>query len=189
MSADGPRSTGFPAGADSADAGPQQTGTGGKARAPLLRFLLPALLIALLDQGAKALVLLYLTPGESVPVLAPVLSLTRSSNPGALFGLFGGAGPVLTVVGLAVAVAVILGGWYLVRTHPETAASLALILGGALGNLTDRLARGRVVDFLDCALGVHHWPVFNVADIALTVGVFLAAWQLVRTPPASPGPR
>jgi signal peptidase II len=160
----------------------------GSTRFALVRFLLPALLLALLDQGTKALVLVYLTPGESRPVLGPVLSLTRSSNTGALFGLFRGAAPVLTVVGLALAAAVVLGGWSLVRAHPATALPLALILGGALGNLTDRLARGRVVDFLD----FHFWPVFNVADIALTLGVFLAAWQMVRTPapagrPTPPG--
>jgi signal peptidase II len=143
---------------------------------------LPAALIALLDQGTKALVVLYLTPGQSVPVLGPVMSFTRSSNTGALFGLFRGAGPVLTVIGLVFAVGVLLGGWRLVTTHPETAAPLALILGGSLGNSLDRLACGQVVDFLD----FHFWPVFNVADIALTVGALLVAWRLMRTQEKKP---
>jgi signal peptidase II len=148
-----------------------------------VRFLLPAVLIALLDQGAKALVLIYLTPGESVPVLGPVLSLTSTRNTGAFFSLFAGSGAALAAFGLVLAVVVLVWGWKSARSHPEMVAPLALILGGALGNLVDRLARGRVVDFLD----FHFWPVFNVADIALTVGVLLAAWRLMRTGSAPPG--
>ena len=145
------------------------------------RFLLPGLAIALLDQGAKWLVVRHMGLGDSLPVLGPVMSLTRASNTGAFFSLFSSATAILTAVGVVLALAVIVWGCRAATRQPELVPALALILGGALGNLADRLTRGHVVDFLD----FHFWPVFNVADIALTVGVFLAAWRLLRTVPTA----
>ena len=151
-------------------------------RPVVTRFLLPGLAIAALDQFAKALVVDRMALGESFPVLGSVLSLTRAHNTGAFFSLFASASGALTVIGVVLAVAVVAWGWMAVKRQPELVAPLALILGGALGNLADRLARGQVVDFLD----FHFWPVFNVADIALTLGVACAAWRLLKhtAPPA-----
>jgi len=105
-----------------------------------------------------------------------VMSLTRTANTGALFSLFASASGVLTVMGMVLAAVIMAWGWRSATAHPRMLAPLALILGGALGNLFDRLLRGQVVDFLD----FHFWPVFNVADIALTIGVLLAIWRLLR---------
>ena len=145
-------------------------------RHPAVRFLLSAVAVALLDQATKLLVITLMTPGQSFPVLGSVMSLTRAHNTGAFFSLFSSASGALTVVGAVLALAVLLWGWRSAATHPEMVAPLALVLGGAVGNLVDRIARGQVVDFLD----FHFWPVFNVADIALTLGVFSAAWRMMR---------
>jgi signal peptidase II len=150
-------------------------------RPVVTRFLLPALLLAAFDQYTKALVLERMAPGDSFAVLGPVMSLTRAHNSGAFFSLFSSVPGVLTAVGVILAGAVLVWGWWALRHQPEMVAPLALILGGALGNLADRLTRGEVVDFLD----FHFWPVFNVADIALTLGVLFAAWRLLRPAPAS----
>lgn len=146
---------------------------------PVVSFLLPGLGIAALDQIAKALVVAYMTMGQSAPVLGPAMSLTRTSNTGAFRSLGSSHPQVLMVIGVVLAVAVVIWGWRSAATHPEMVAPLTLILGGALGNLIDRVARGEVVDFLD----FHIWPVFNVADIALTLGVIFAAWRLLRSAP------
>ncbi len=140
------------------------------------QFLLPALALALLDQFTKWLVVTHMAPQASFPVLGSLMSLTRTANSGAFFSLFASAAGALTVIGAVLAVVVLLWGLHAARSQPQMLAPLALILGGALGNLIDRATRGQVVDFLD----FHFWPVFNVADIALTLGVFLAAWRLLR---------
>ncbi len=146
------------------------------------RFLLPALAIVALDQYTKALVVDRMALGESFPVLGPVLSFTRAHNTGAFFSLFASASGVLTVVGVLLVAVVLVWGWRAAQHQPEMVVPLALVLGGALGNVVDRLARGLVVDFLD----FHFWPVFNVADIALTLGVACAAWRLIRSSAGSP---
>lgn len=146
-------------------------------RPVMARFFLPALALALLDQFTKWLVVTSMAPGESWPVLGSLMSLTRTANSGACFSLFASASGMLTAIGAGLAVVVFLWGRHAARAQPEMLAPLALILGGALGNLVDRLTRGHVVDFLD----FHFWPVFNVADIALTLGVFLTAWRLIRS--------
>jgi signal peptidase II len=146
-------------------------------RPVVARFLVPALALALLDQASKWLVVTRMGPGASRPVLGSFMSLTRAANSGAFFSLFASAAGALTVVGAVLAAVVVVWGWRAARTQPQMLAPLALILGGALGNLVDRAARGQVVDFLD----FHFWPVFNVADVALTLGVFLAAWRLIRS--------
>ncbi|HEY3396860.1 MAG TPA: signal peptidase II [Armatimonadota bacterium] len=151
--------------------------TGAGAAAPV-RFLSWALALTLLDQAAKALVVARMAMGESFPVLGSVMSFTRQSNTGAFFSLFSSAGVALAVVGAVLVVVMIAWGCREGRRHPEIIVPLGLMLGGALGNLIDRVARGQVVDFLD----FHFWPVFNIADIALTCGVLLMAYRLLLTP-------
>ncbi|MEJ5944496.1 signal peptidase II [Pseudokineococcus basanitobsidens] len=126
-----------------------------------------------LDQLTKALAVARLQPGDPVPLVPGVLDLYLLYNPGAAFSLATGLTWVLTVVAVGVVVAVVLvarrigsRGWV---------AALGLLLGGALGNLTDRLlrepgfAQGHVVDFLR----LPRWPVFNLADAAIVVGAVL----------------
>ena len=114
--------------------------------------------------------------GESLPVLGNFFQLTYVENSGIAFGLFNnhaGGSLIVTVVAMGATVAV---AWYLWRVrHGELALklSLAFVFGGAIGNLIDRLLFGRVADFFDFSIGGYHWPVFNVADSSVTVGMIL----------------
>ena len=125
------------------------------------------LLIIMLDQITKHLVLKYLNPFESIEIL-PVLHLVLVSNKGGAFGMFKGTGSTL-FIGISI-VAIIFVIWLLICTK-EDYVGLSLIMGGAIGNLIDRLHYGWVVDFIDFSIGKFHWPAFNVADSALTIGV------------------
>jgi signal peptidase II len=153
-------------------------------RAPVAQFVCLALATTALDQATKLLVVSRMALGESIPVLGPVMSLTRQANTGAFFSLFASAGGLLAVVGVVLVAVLLFWGWRAGNRHPELILPLGLVLGGAMGNLIDRLARGEVVDFLD----FHFWPVFNVADIALTAGVLLAILRLLRCPPGQGAP-
>lgn len=146
-----------------------------------MRSLLIGIGAFLADQAAKAAVLAWLQPGQSITVIPHVLSLTHARNPGAAFGILPNRTPFFILVTVLL-VAVMFA--YLRRERepaPAMAAGVGLALGGALGNLVDRLRWGSVVDFLD----FHVWPVFNLADIALTAGVVLLAWHMLRS--AEPG--
>jgi signal peptidase II len=130
--------------------------------------LLGALGILLLDQLSKAVVRAFLPIGHSFPPDTPI-RLTHVTNTGAAFGLFQGSGTVLTVVALVGVVLLLLYYRSFGLRHPLLRVSLALQLGGALGNLTDRLRQGYVTDFIDLRV----WPIFNLADSAITIGAFL----------------
>ena len=137
------------------------------------------------DQATKAVVRAGMEIGESVPLLDGVLNLTHVSNEGAAFGLFKGSVPFFIAMAVVVLGAI---AWVLWRYRGDSllfATSLSLIFGGAVGNLIDRAVAGRVTDFID----VHIWPVFNVADIALDVGVALLIGYLIlhKDEPAVPG--
>ena len=134
-------------------------------------FAIAAAVVAL-DQATKAAVLDFLRHGETRE-LAPFFNLVLVTNKGAAFSLFASASGWQTPLFVAVAlVAVGVVGWMIVRDPGKRllCAGLALILGGALGNLWDRLALGHVVDFLDFHVYGRHWPAFNVADSAITLG-------------------
>lgn len=142
--------------------------------------------VVILDQATKLLVERAFRLGESVPILPGFFNLTYVRNPGAAFGLLAGAaaafrGPFFIGISL---LAVVLISYYharYARGRPLAEVGLALILGGAVGNLIDRLFReGMVVDFLDFHLGGYHWPAFNVADSGITVGVGLLLLQMLR---------
>ncbi len=134
-----------------------------------------ALCILVADQITKALVRASFEIGESHPVVSGVLWLTHVHNTGAAFGMFRGQQWFL----IGVAIAVLAGiGWTAVRVSPESPlarTALAMIAAGALGNLVDRAVSGGVTDFLDLGW----FPVFNVADISLDVGVALLVWWLL----------
>ncbi len=111
---------------------------------------------------------------ESIPVLGNFFHLTYVENSGAAFGINFQGGPVVFTVAALMATVLVI--WYLWKLREKGFAlklSLALILGGAVGNLADRLLFGKVVDFFDFGIGGYHWPVFNVADSAVTVGMFI----------------
>jgi signal peptidase II len=137
-----------------------------------------------LDQAGKAAAKAWLAPSTPVDVL-PILTLYRVDNEGIAFSLFRGAGGgVLTLVTLAITI-VVLVMWARARDGGRLAAlAFALIVGGALGNLVDRVLYGRVVDFLLLHFGGWTLFVFNIADAALTVGPLLLLLVYLRPAPA-----
>lgn len=137
-----------------------------------------AVAVAAADQAIKLLVVRLMSPGQSIKLIGPVLSLTYTRNTGGAFSLVPGSGGWLVVISLLV-VAVLVFWSFLTPIHGRRIGiGMALTLGGALGNLVDRVLRGWVVDFID----FHIWPVFNVADIAITAGVILIGWHLLWPP-------
>lgn len=131
-------------------------------------------LVVAADQAAKAAIDVHLVPGEDVAVLGP-LELTLAHNRGVAFGLAGGAGTGLVLVTLA-ALAVI--GYLFARnpTRPGMWIAVGLLAGGAIGNLADRVRRDAVTDFV----AVGSWPPFNLADVAITLGVLLLVLLYLR---------
>lgn len=127
-----------------------------------------ALLTLFFDQATKFLVRLWLPLGKSVPILPNFFYLTHTQNPGAAFGLFPNATALLIVVALFVS-AIFLWLGHQGFDKKRIAIAAGMMLGGALGNLIDRVRFGAVTDFIDIGI----WPIFNIADIALTVGAFL----------------
>jgi signal peptidase II len=132
--------------------------------------------IVIADQISKAIVLSKMALYQSVVVIPGFFSLTHIHNPGGAFGFLAQQGSSVRIGIFLVASTVAIFFIFLFyrqipKTHPVLAAGLALIFGGAIGNLIDRLRFGKVVDFLDFYIGSLHWPAFNVADSAITVGV------------------
>jgi signal peptidase II len=141
----------------------------------LTRGLVAAVLAAALDQLSKAAVLAYFAGrvlGDH-EVVTSFFNLTLTYNRGISFGLFNeGAGLNVLVFSLAAAAIVVLLVFWLSRVEsPFLAVAIGLIIGGAIGNVTDRIRLGAVVDFLDFHAGSLHWPAFNVADSAICIGV------------------
>lgn len=114
-----------------------------------------------------------------IPILGDVARLTYIHNSGAAFGLFHGSRwffIAVSVLSLLIVLALALGGRY---RDKGMQVAFGMIMGGAAGNLVDRVWRGEVIDFLDLGIGAHRWPVFNVADCAVTIGVILLALRLL----------
>lgn len=140
------------------------------------RFLALVAAVVTFDQLTKLWILRSFSLYESLEIIPGFFSLTYLTNKGAAFGFLAGQTGVwrhyLFLILGAVALVVIVISWFRLRqSHLLYSISLALIGGGALGNLIDRIRLGSVVDFLDVYIGVHHWPAFNVADSAICVGV------------------
>jgi signal peptidase II len=144
-----------------------------------VKILLPtAAVIVVLDQATKAAVARYLYQNQIIEVIPGLFHLVYFKNTGAAFGIFssGGALGKLLLVAVTIGALVVLG--FLLKESKGAGGTFALsmVVGGAIGNLIDRLRFGSVVDFLDFHLGRFHWPAFNVADSAITVGVALTIW-------------
>jgi len=128
-----------------------------------------------LDQSTKAAALVYLLPSSPVSFLGDYCRFTLIRNRGAAFGVTLGpfSDTILVVISALAILFIIL---YYFRTPPASIwqhFSFGMITGGAAGNLIDRIAQGEVVDFIDMGIGQVRWPIFNVADIAVTVGAIL----------------
>lgn len=130
--------------------------------------------VIVLDQLTKKAALYYLSDGN-VKLLLPVLNFSLAFNRGAAFSFLNTASGWQNVffIGLAFVFSLAMVVWMLRNAHSRQNACVALIIGGALGNVVDRFHHGYVIDFIDCHIGVHHWPTFNLADSAICVGVFL----------------
>jgi signal peptidase II len=126
------------------------------------------------DQLTKAAALSLLTQGTAVPVL-PGFNLALGFNTGASFGMMGDvmAGKPHLMAALTGALTLIFAVMAFRAQHPWERAGFALVVGGALGNIIDRLRQGAVTDFLDVYWRDWHWPTFNIADIAITLGAVL----------------
>jgi signal peptidase II len=143
------------------------------------RYLLLAFLgvtIVVVDQVTKYWIMQSMRLHESIPIVPNLFSLTYIRNPGAAFGLLAGSSNAFRMVffGITSLFALALLGTILFRLPEKDwvgQMSIAGILGGAIGNLIDRLRFGEVIDFLDVYVESYHWPAFNVADSAITVGV------------------
>jgi lipoprotein signal peptidase len=147
-----------------------------------------AILVA--DQITKWWALHALRFGEAVPVIPGFFSLTLVMNPGLAFGMLAGVPETFRwMVGLlsigAVVILAVIAARLLPTGGPWTRLALGLIFGGAAGNLIDRLRFGAVVDYLDFYWGAYHWPAFNVADSAITVGVTILAFRMLVDSPKS----
>ncbi len=145
-------------------------------KAKYIRFAGVVALVVLLDQITKAMVLKMMPLFKSITVIPGIFSLTHVHNPGGAFGFLAHNGSAWRHW-MFLAAAVILLSMILYfhhhtpKTHPYLGLGLSLIFGGAIGNLIDRLRFGEVVDFLDFYVAHLHWPTFNVADSAVTIGV------------------
>lgn len=144
-----------------------------------LRMLAVGVVVIAVDQLIKGLVRGSLAPGERTD-LALGIDLTRVMNSGIAFGLFSNGGDALVVAFTALALSLILGWFTLDTLRPGLWLGVGLLIGGALGNLTDRVFDGAVTDFIDPPV----WPAFNVADIAITAGVFVIALSAMTPAPA-----
>ena len=140
----------------------------------MARWLWLSLLIVILDQATKWLAEALLVPFQPVPLM-PLLNLTLMYNEGAAFSFLANAGgwQRWLFAGFALVMTTVLAIWLLRLEKGDrvTAATLSLIIGGAIGNLIDRVQTGRVVDFIDFYVGTWHWPAFNVADSAISIGI------------------
>jgi signal peptidase II len=153
------------------------------------RLLITVGLIVLCDQITKLYVDAVMWPHQSITVIENYFDITYVRNPGGAFGLFaqGNRGIVRPLLLGLSAVAVVIIFLIYRSTPPDRALvrlALASIMGGAIGNLIDRLRFDEVIDFLDVHWSHYHWPAFNVADAAITIGVVILCWDLLfgKTP-------
>ena len=142
----------------------------------MLKYLFITSLVIVFDQVSKWLMVSRLSLYETVVVM-PYFNLTMAHNEGAAFSFLSEAGgwQRWLFIGLALVISVVLLVWLakLKPTEKLEAISLSLILGGAIGNVIDRISYGYVIDFIDLYIGHNHWPVFNIADSAICIGAIL----------------
>jgi signal peptidase II len=154
----------------------------------LKRHFLIATAILFLDRITKWAIVQTIALEDARSIIPGFFRLTHLENPGAAFSLFAeSTSPFKTAMliafslGALAVVALLL--WRARNDFNASTLALSLILGGAIGNLWDRLTDGRVTDFLDFYVGIHHWPPFNVADSAIVVGALLLLLRMLRQEP------
>jgi signal peptidase II len=156
-----------------------------------VRWLWLTLLVVVLDRGSKAWFETQTVEGWRHQVAANFIYLVHSQNPGVAFGVLADSASVWTraalITGSVVIIAIL--AWMLVASRSGgalSAAGLALLLGGATGNVTDRIMHGGVTDFFEVWLGSYRWPAFNVADSAIAIGAALLIGDVLFGPRQPP---
>jgi len=137
------------------------------------------------DQVTKLLVDRWMPLHHSIPVIEGFFNLTYIRNTGAAFGIFAGSAAAFRLPFLIIFSLIAIGFVVtMIRRLPDDQTglitALAFIMGGAVGNLIDRIAYGEVIDFLDFYWGPYHWPAFNLADSFITVGVLISVFYLIK---------
>ena len=148
-------------------------------------FLLPVLVVLTLDQLTKQI---FWGAGNNYQVIGDWVRITLVKNSGAAFGIFQGGRVFLVGMSIVAVLFMIFVAQRVDENDRWRSILLGTILGGALGNLVDRLYPGQVIDFIDMGIGVHRWPVYNVADSAVTVGGILLILSFSRSRDKEPEP-
>jgi signal peptidase II len=148
-------------------------------------FFIVAALVVLLDQSTKCYITSNVSIHDTLSVVDGLFNITHVRNTGAAFGFLACAAPVfrsifLIAVTVAAIFLIIFYVWKLKTEEIFFNFSLSLILGGAVGNLIDRVRLGEVIDFLDFYVGPYHWPAFNVADSAISVGAVILIFSIFK---------
>jgi len=146
-----------------------------------------AIAIVALDQWTKYLVVKHMSLGQSIPLIPDVFHLTSHRNMGAAFGILQNQRWLFLIITIAVVIGIVISLARTGRSQPRVSLALSLVLGGAIGNFIDRLLTGKVVDFLDFTL--INFPIFNVADMAITFGVALLLLDLALEGKRQPADR
>jgi signal peptidase II len=146
----------------------------------LMPLLFLAAIVLSLDQISKFIISRIILPGGSFPVIKNVFHLTYVQNKGAAFGLFPNQTLFFISITLLTIILILFFHRRLAKKGGPLSWALGFILGGALGNLIDRIRLKAVIDFLDFSLKGHHWPSFNIADSAITIGAVILFISLFR---------
>jgi signal peptidase II len=136
----------------------------------------------ILDQGTKFLVVKYIKINQEIPLIGEVVRLKHIKNSGIVFGFDFLPGILVTILSIVASLGIVLYLIYHRNEVLQVRISLAVILGGALGNLLDRIFYQRVTDFIDIGFGATRWPIFNFADAAVVVGMILLFYQILKNP-------
>jgi signal peptidase II len=150
----------------------------------ILIFILGAAVVIAFDQLTKSAITTRFFMHESYPIINGLFNLVYVMNPGAAFGFLANASETFRYIFFISVTIVALGLilYYLVKSKPQNlriVCALTLIFAGAVGNLIDRIRFGAVVDFLDVYISSAHWPAFNVADSAISIGAALMIWDMI----------
>lgn len=143
----------------------------------MYRYLFLAAIIVAIDQFTKYLVVRYMELGQSIPLIPDVFHLTSHRNMGAAFGMLQNQRWLFIVITIIVVAGILISLYRIGRTQPRVSIALGLVLGGAIGNFIDRVRTGEVIDFLHAV--IIDFPIFNIADTAITFGVALLLWDAV----------
>ncbi len=137
-----------------------------------------ALIVLAFDQITKYYIKAHIGPFDMVSVTS-FFNIVYAENTGSAFGMFKSFGSLFFVI---VSTSAVIALSIMIMKDAVNRTAYSLLLGGAAGNLLDRFLRGYVIDFLDVFAGTHHWPAFNVADSALSIGIILLLYKAVVTP-------